>query len=130
MSAPLFRCGRCGHTFGESEALCEDWTDPSLSFLCPRCGERLVRAERVASDAVPAPIRLRSFVQRRQKELVIAFAVLCVALLTEPFWGERAAVGVLCIGALGLAVRNLLAADAPIQETLPAALLDGREARH
>jgi len=130
MSAPRFRCARCAHTFGEAEALCEDWTDPSRSFVCPRCGERLVRAEQVSVEAVPAPMRLRGFVQRRQKELVIAFAVLCGALLTEPFWGERAAVGVLGLGALGLAARNLLIAEAPIQETLPATLLDGREARH
>jgi DNA-directed RNA polymerase subunit RPC12/RpoP len=124
LAAPRFRCAHCGHTFGEEEALCEDWTDPSRSFLCPACGERLVRAERVAAQLVPAPLRLRVFVRRWQKELVLAFAVLCAALLTEPMWGDRAAVGVLGLGTLGIVLRVLLGDGAPIQETLPATLVD------
>ena len=123
-SFPRFRCARCARAFGEDEALCEDWTDPARSFLCPACGERLVRAERVDAETVPAPLRARVFVRRWQKELVLAFALLCAALLTEPMWGERAAVGVLGLGALGLGLRVFLGGGAPVQETLPAALLD------
>ena len=124
MAAPLFRCAFCGHTFGEEEALCEDWTDPSRSFLCPSCGERLVRAERVQAELVPAPLRLRVFLRRWQQELVLGFAVLCAAMLMEPMWGERAAVGVLGFGGLGVTAWAMLRGGAPIQETMPATLVD------
>lgn len=124
MAAPRYRCARCGHAFGEADALCEDWTDPARSFLCPSCGARLIRAERVRAALVPAPVRARALFLRWRRELVLALAVLCAALFTEPMWGERAAVGILALGAFGIGLRALLGDGAPVQETLPADLLE------
>ena len=38
-----FRCVSCTKRFDEKEALCENWEDPSKSFICPHCEARLSR---------------------------------------------------------------------------------------
>jgi hypothetical protein len=67
---------------------------------------------------------VRALLRRWRREAVLVFAVLCAALFTEPRWGERAAVGILLLGAFGVGLRALLGGGAPVQETLPAELLD------
>jgi rubredoxin len=129
MSDSRFRCAPCGHIFTEGEALCEDWTDPARSFLCPSCGERLVRAERVDATLVPSPLRLRARLRRWQRELALGAAVVCIALFAEPAFGERAAVAVLAIGAFVVALLALSAGGTRVQDTLPASLLDARPER-
>ena len=36
-----YECACCGHLFRHKESICEDWRDPTKSFLCPNCNSYL-----------------------------------------------------------------------------------------
>lgn len=113
-----FRCCQCSRLFGEREALCEDWSDPSKSFICPGCGSYLQRADQAGIrliDGSPARHRRR----RRTRLLTVLGAVFAGAMLMQALWGDRGALAVL-LGGGAVLLLMLLSGDGtmPPEETV------------
>ncbi|HSG89961.1 MAG TPA: hypothetical protein VLA56_12170 [Pseudomonadales bacterium] len=105
-----FRCCACGRRFGEQEALCEDWSDPEKSFICPGCGSYLRRADTAGFRVIEG----RGAVQRLRRWLPLvpmAAAVLLAAVLLDGIWGDRGALAALLIGGAVLVFMALRRAE-------------------
>lgn len=111
-----FRCCACGLGFGEREALCEDWSDPERSFICPGCGTYLLRADRAGVHVIDG----RRLPWRRWlARLPAVLAVLLGALLMDRIRGDRGALAVLLLGGATLVLWVLRGSGTmPAEETV------------
>lgn len=51
LSATLrYRCANCSQLFTEKEAKCDNWQDPSQSFICPHCEVNLLRVDQTGKS--------------------------------------------------------------------------------
>jgi hypothetical protein len=116
-----FRCCACGRVFGEHQALCEDWSDPGRSFICPACSTYLVRADVAGIAVIEGRPSALERAARHAPVAALAAAVVAGAFLVEGMAGELAALGTLFLGGLGVAAFALQRGGAlPPQETVRA----------
>jgi len=80
------QCCHCGHVFTEREAECENWEDPSRSFICPVCHTCLI-----PNNPMKAPLALwmeRLRTQRRHApKLILGVMVLLLLLRLDSTLG-------------------------------------------
>ena len=87
-----FQCCQCKHLFDESEALCEDWSNPERSFICPACETCLIRED---SDTVIS-LHRNNLSQQRKRYLILGIVLIA---LVKPllYLADRGPIGVFII---------------------------------
>ncbi len=85
------QCCHCQHVFTDREAECENWEDPSRSFICPACHTRLIPNYRMK-----APLELwmeRFRTQRRHApKLILGLLVILLLLRIDSTMGTIAVI--------------------------------------
>lgn len=119
MSTPTrYRCCACTNLFGEAEALCEDWMDPTRSFICPHCGAHLLRPEFLGQHGGSTPARdILRFLQR-WAPLVIS-AVLLTLTLERVLGADAALVSLVICIPFGIWYNSRFPARPPPLPTFP-----------
>lgn len=86
-----FCCCHCHLVFHEKDALCEDWSDPNKSFICPGCGTHLIR-----ETVDPVVVYERKSHKKKLRYLIFSLAII---LLIPPimYLANRGPVGLLLI---------------------------------
>ena len=107
-----FKCSGCNSVFGPSEAICEDWSNPKKSFICPHCNEAL------------SPPTWKDYLRDKQYWLAMGVAVVPMAMglslgmnvmMRGGTWLELGiALGVM-IAVLAVAAKFVRKAKRPIQ---------------
>ncbi len=72
------QCCQCGHVFTDREAECENWEDPSRSFICPACHTRLIPNHRMKT---PLELWMERFRTHRRHIPKLILGVLTLLLL-------------------------------------------------
>jgi hypothetical protein len=88
-----FQCCSCNDTFDEKDALCEDWSNPERSFICPHCETCLIR-EDSGTVLNLYPVNTK---QQRKRYLI---AGLVFILLLKPllYLADHGPIGIFLIG--------------------------------